>query len=116
MTVSYLKVYFPNICGFTEKEGNSIKYISGYVINTLYCRLRKSTEHRSDANMKHMSILLAGKDFLDSSKMTLMSNKEVVFGRFLLVFLKRFVLLRNFLDLMFQTRRERLMLNKWFLH
>ena len=52
---------------FTEKELNIIKYISGYVMKTLYCRLRKSTVHRSDTNIKHMSILLAGKDTCESS-------------------------------------------------
>lgn len=52
---------------FTEKERNIIKYISGYVMKTLYCRLRKSSAHRSDANVEHMSILLAGKDTSESS-------------------------------------------------
>ena len=36
-------------------------------MKTLYCRLRKSTVHRSDTNIKHMSILLAGKDTSESS-------------------------------------------------
>ena len=35
-------------------------------MKNLYCRLRKSTEHRSDSNIKHMSMLLAGKDSSDS--------------------------------------------------
>jgi hypothetical protein len=51
---------------FTKKERSIIKYISGYVMKT-YCRLRKSTKHRSDNNVKLMSILLAGKDSSESS-------------------------------------------------
>ena len=47
---------------FNKKECNIVKYISGYVMQTLYSRLRKSTKHRSDTNIKQMSILLAGKD------------------------------------------------------
>ena len=52
---------------FTKKERNIIKYLSGYVMQTLYCRLRKSREHYSDTNIKQMSILLAGKDSSESS-------------------------------------------------
>lgn len=51
----------------SEKERNIIKYISGYVMKTLYCRLRKSSAHRNDSNVEHMSILLAGKDTSESS-------------------------------------------------
>ena len=36
-------------------------------MKTLYFRLRKPTEHRSDTDIKHMSILLAEKDSLESS-------------------------------------------------
>ena len=36
-------------------------------MKTMYCRLRKSTEHCSDANIKHIRILLVGKDFSYSS-------------------------------------------------
>ena len=35
---------------------------------------------------------------------------------FLLVFLNFFLLLRGILDVTFQTRKEKLMFNKWFLH
>ena len=54
-------------CQFNKKECNIVKYISGYVMQTLYSRLRKSTKHRSDTNIKQMSILLAGKDSSESS-------------------------------------------------
>ena len=33
----------------------------------MHCRLRKSTEHHCDSNIKHMSFLLAAKDSSDSS-------------------------------------------------
>ena len=36
-------------------------------MKTMYCRLRKSTEHRSDSNIKHIRIVLAGNDCSDSS-------------------------------------------------
>ena len=52
---------------FNKKECNIVKYISGYVMQTLYSRLRKSTKHRSNTNIKQMSILLAGKDSSESS-------------------------------------------------
>ena len=35
-------------------------------MKTMYCRLRKSTEHRSDSNIKHIRIVLAGNDCSDS--------------------------------------------------
>ena len=54
-------------CQFNKKECNIVKYISGYVMQTLYSHLRKSTKHRSDTNIKQMSILLAGKDSSESS-------------------------------------------------
>ena len=36
-------------------------------MQTLYSRLRKSTKHRCDTNIKQMSILLAGKDSSETS-------------------------------------------------
>ena len=59
---------FSKICEFTEKKRNIIKCIIGYVMNTMSCSLRKSTEHRSGSNIKYMSILsgrMAGKDSSD---------------------------------------------------
>ena len=63
MTLLHLQSSFSKICVFTETEQNIIKYIIGYVMNTMYCSLEKSTEHRSDSNIKHMSILFAQKMF-----------------------------------------------------
>ena len=54
-------------CQFNKKECNIVKHISGYVMQTLYSRLRESTKHRSDTNIKQMSILLARKDSSESS-------------------------------------------------
>lgn len=45
-----------------SKERNITKYLSGYVIHTLYFRLRKSAKHKNDINTKHLSLLLATKD------------------------------------------------------
>ena len=58
---------FSKIFNFTEKERNITKYTSEFAMTTMCCRLRKSTEHHSDSNIKHMSILVAGKDSSDSS-------------------------------------------------
>ena len=46
---------------------------------TMYCRLRLSREHCSGSNIKHMSILLAGKDssdFQQKTRTSLMSNNR----------------------------------------
>ena len=59
---------------FTEKERNVIKNINGYVMKTPCCRLRKFTEHRSDSDIKQMSILLEGTDSSDSSTKELISS------------------------------------------
>ena len=62
---------------FTEKERNVIKNINGYVMKTQCCRLRKFTEHRSDSDIKQMSILLEGTDSSDSStKESISSTSE----------------------------------------
>ena len=53
-------------------------------MKSLYYDLKKSTEHLSDAHIKHMRILLAGKDCSDSS------TKD---EKFVLVFLKFSLLL-----------------------
>ena len=102
---------------FTEKERNIIKYISGYVMKTLYCRLRKSTVHRSDTNIKHMSILLAGKDTCESSttdddKFINAKNRGGLWKVSPGV-LNYFLLLRNTLELMLQIRKEKLMFSLW---
>ena len=109
---------FSKIFNFTEKERNITKYTSEFAMTTMCCRLRKSTEHHSDSNIKHMSILLAGKDSSDSSTKddNFMLKTEVVLEKCLLVFLKFFLFLRSILDVMFQTRKEKLMSNKWYLH
>lgn len=59
---------------FTEKERNVIKNINGYVMKTQCCRLRKFTEHRSDSDIKQMSILLERTDSSDSSTKELISS------------------------------------------
>lgn len=59
---------------FTEKERNVIKNINGYVMKTQCYRLRKFTEHRSDSDIKQMSILLEGTDSSDSSTKELISS------------------------------------------
>ena len=43
-------------------------------MKTLCCRLRKFTEHRSDSDIKQMSILLEGTDSSDSSTKELISS------------------------------------------
>ena len=79
-------------CGFTKKQWNT-------------------REHRSDSNIKHISIPLQEKILqFPQKKManSLMPKTEVAFGKTLLVFLKFFLLLRSILDAMFQTRREKI--------
>ena len=51
----------------TSTEDVILGFEVANVMKTLYCRLRKSTVHRSDTNIKHMSILFAGKDTSESS-------------------------------------------------
>ena len=53
---------------FSSKERNIVKYLAGYVINTLYRRLRKSPKHNSDTNIQHLSLLYASKDLSENSK------------------------------------------------
>ena len=52
---------------FDDKERSILKYISGYMFKTLYCRLRKSSRHQTDINISHMNIFLAGKADYESS-------------------------------------------------
>ena len=46
------------ICEFTEKEKIIIKCISEYVMKSLYCDLKNSTEHLSDSSTKDEKFVL----------------------------------------------------------
>ena len=59
-------------------------------MKTLCCRLRKFTEHRSNSDIKQMSILLVGKDSSNSSTKEIIlstSKTKIVSEKCLLVFL-----------------------------
>ena len=102
---------FSKICEFFEKEQNIIKYFSGYVTKTLYCRLKKSAEHRSHSNIKYLSILLAGRDSSDyltkDDNFINVKKRSNLWkaGKLLLTFLIFSLFLRTFSGLMFQTRK-----------
>ena len=102
---------FPKICEFFEKEQNIIKYFSGYVTKTLYCRLKKSAEHRSHSNIKYLSILLAGRDSSDyltkDGNFINVKKRSNLWkaGKLLLTFSIFSLFLRTFSGLIFQTRK-----------
>ena len=87
---------------FNKKERNIVKYLSGYVMQILYSRLQKSRRHRSDTNIKQMSILLAGKYSSESA------TEEGGLCKVTNGVSEIFLLLRN-IEVMLPTRKERLM-------
>ena len=84
-------------------------------MKNLYCRLRKSTEHRSDSNTKHMSILLAGKDSPDlvakDDNFISFKNRGHLWKVSAGVF-EIFLIVEKYFSVIFQTRKEKLMFNK----
>ena len=88
-------------------------------MKNLYCRFKKSTEHRSDSNTKHMSILLVGKDSSDlvakDDNFINVKNRGDLWNVSAGVF-EIFLIVEKYFSVIFQTRKEKLMFNKLFLH